>query len=85
MLISGNFNLGNGFQKWICQTLLQFRLREKLPQKFRKIRCLLFAPSCQANLVDKYKENVKGKIRQFSNYLGQKTWFTGGEVNLSSI
>ena len=35
--------------------------------------------------MDKYKENVKGKIRQFSKYLGQKTWFTGGEVNLSNI
>ena len=27
-----------------------------------------------------YKQNVKEKIKQFSDYLGQKTWFTGDEV-----
>ena len=31
-------------------------------------------------MVDDYKKNVKGKIQRFSDYLGQKSWFTGAEV-----
>ncbi len=27
-----------------------------------------------------YKKNVKGRIQQFSDYLGQKSWFCGDKV-----
>ena len=30
--------------------------------------------------MDEYKKSVKDKIKQFSDFLGQKTWFTGDEV-----
>ena len=35
----------------------------------------------QANMVDNYKTSVKGKLQRFSDYLGQKQWFTGDQVS----
>ena len=32
-------------------------------------------------MVDKYKTSVKGKLQRFSDYLGQKQWFTGDKVS----
>ena len=42
---------------------------------------IFISNSLQANMVDKYKTNVKGKIKRFSDYLGQKSWFTGEQVS----
>ena len=32
-------------------------------------------------MVEDYKKSVKGKIKRFSEYLGQKSWFAGEEVS----
>ena len=39
----------------------------------------------QSKLVDDYKVSVKEKIKQFSDFLGQKSWFTGDEVQTNLV